>query len=230
VRWTSEPDEGQANALNKAFRGSSGEVIGWLNSDDAYADRRAVGWAVDAFVRDPSLEVVFGHALLVNESDSVLQVIWTPPLVRPLLGLMHYIFQPTLFFRRSAINGNSLVREDLHFVFDRDLVLRLVDTARFARIPRILAIDRHQRERKVETPEFKEEVAKHAGYPPRSMFRQGIVRTSKVAFRLRGAPEMALASRGVQPAIPLEWPPLTQRLRSQLLTPRHRMPFSTDNV
>jgi glycosyltransferase involved in cell wall biosynthesis len=230
VQWASAHDDGQANALNKAFRASSGEVIGWLNSDDAYADTRTVQWAVDAFLREPALAVVFGHALIVNESRVVLQVVWSPPLIRSLLGLTHYIFQPTLFFRRSAIGADSLVREDLQFVFDRDLVLRLVEGVRFARIPRVLAIDRHQHKRKVETPEFEAEVAQHAGYPPRTMTRQTIVRTAKAAIRLCGIPRMAMGSRGVRPAIPLEWPPLTRRLKLQLLTPRRRMPFSVEKM
>ena len=59
--------------MNKALELSRGSIVGWLNSDDAYADRRAVAWAVDAFERRPEVDVVFGHALLVNEDDLVLQ-------------------------------------------------------------------------------------------------------------------------------------------------------------
>src|SRR5688572_23602687 len=46
VRWVSEPDRGQSHALNKALAMSEGEIIGWLNADDAYADTRAVERAV----------------------------------------------------------------------------------------------------------------------------------------------------------------------------------------
>src|SRR5215212_4467984 len=35
VQWVSEPDRGQAHALNKAFAMSTGDIIGWINSDDA---------------------------------------------------------------------------------------------------------------------------------------------------------------------------------------------------
>jgi len=38
VTWESEPDRGQSHALNKAYSASSGEIIGWLNSDDAFWD------------------------------------------------------------------------------------------------------------------------------------------------------------------------------------------------
>ena len=49
VSWSSEPDRGQSHALNKAFARSSGEIIGWINSDDAYFDSEAVEYAVGIF-------------------------------------------------------------------------------------------------------------------------------------------------------------------------------------
>src|SRR5581483_921041 len=58
LRWCSEPDAGQSDALNKAFAASSGDVIGWVNSDDGYADRRALEWVVDEFRSDPSVDVI----------------------------------------------------------------------------------------------------------------------------------------------------------------------------
>ncbi len=36
LKWISEPDEGQSDALNKGFKKAEGDIIGWLNSDDVY--------------------------------------------------------------------------------------------------------------------------------------------------------------------------------------------------
>ena len=36
LKWISEPDEGQSDALNKGFKMAEGDILGWLNADDVY--------------------------------------------------------------------------------------------------------------------------------------------------------------------------------------------------
>ena len=93
LTWRSEPDSGQSHALNKAFALSTGEIIGWLNSDDAYFGPTVVEDAVRAFESDPGLAVVYGHALLVNAEGLVLQALWVPPFDATLLRLHDFIVQ-----------------------------------------------------------------------------------------------------------------------------------------
>jgi glycosyltransferase involved in cell wall biosynthesis len=62
VTWKSEPDRGQSHALNKALAASTGEIIGWINSDDAYYDVDAVAAVAQCFARHPEVDVVYGHA------------------------------------------------------------------------------------------------------------------------------------------------------------------------
>jgi len=151
VHWQSEPDRGQSHAINKAFARASGEITGWLNSDDAYFDRRAVEWAVGLFAKRPDVDVVYGHAALVNADGLILQAMWSPPFSYALLRSFNFIIQPTVFLRRRAIAGSALVDEGYESSMDRELWLRLGRQVRFARVPRILAIDRHQPGRKVYT-------------------------------------------------------------------------------
>lgn len=149
INWTSEPDKGQAHALNKAFAASSGEIIGWLNSDDGFWDADVVADVVDFFEQRPDVDVVFGHAAYVNEDGSLLHFFRMPPYRSgALLRRYNYIIQPAVFVRRRVIDS-MFVDESFHFAMDYELWLRLArQGAHLARIDRVLAIDRAQRDRK----------------------------------------------------------------------------------
>lgn len=146
-RWRSEPDTGQSDAINKAYRASHGDILGWLNSDDAYFRADAVAAAVELFRRRPEVAVVYGHAVLVDVAGSVLHTMWVPPYRRRLLRFHDFIVQPATFIRRSAL-GAAMVDEAFEYMMDYELWLRLARSHAFARLPKIVAIDRHHRGRK----------------------------------------------------------------------------------
>lgn len=150
VIWSSQPNRGQSNALNRAFAASRGDIIGWLNSDDAYFGPSVVADVVELFMRRPEVDVIYGHAALVNDEGLLLHLIWAPTFNAILLQRETFIIQPTAFIRRSALNG-SFVDESYDYSMDRELWLRLAPTCKFARLPKVLAIDRHQLSRKGET-------------------------------------------------------------------------------
>ena len=148
ARWRSEPDGGQSHALNKAFAAATGDVIGWLNSDDAYYGRHVLSTVVAEFERLPEVDVVYGHAALVNGSGLVLHALWVPPFNASLLRRTNFLIQPAVFVRRSAA-GDTLVDERFGYSVDREVWLRLLAAGcRFRRIDRVLAIDRHWTGRK----------------------------------------------------------------------------------
>ena len=66
--WVSEPDQGQSDALNKGFARSTGEILGWLNSDDIYMPG-AINQAVALFFKRPDKKIVFGDWLVIDEKD-----------------------------------------------------------------------------------------------------------------------------------------------------------------
>jgi glycosyltransferase involved in cell wall biosynthesis len=152
VRWSSEPDDGQADAVNKAFAASGGEIVGWVNSDDGLFSVDAVARVVAAFAEHPEAGVVYGDAALVDESGLILRhhrSRWPAgalPLVSP-------IVQPAAFFRRSVIQEDEFVlRVELHRFLDYELWLRLRSRGvRFVHLPAVLAVDRDHPQRKVRT-------------------------------------------------------------------------------
>lgn len=52
LRWVSEPDHGQAHAINKGWRGARGSILAYLNSNDVYLPG-AVAQAVAALDAHP---------------------------------------------------------------------------------------------------------------------------------------------------------------------------------
>lgn len=203
VVWKSEADTGQSDALNKALAASTGEIIGWINSDDAFYSVDAVEAVVQCFTRHPDVDVVYGHAALVNADGRILQMLWAPPFRPGLLRLYNFIVQPAAFIRRSAL-GATLVDETFHYAMDYELWLRLASARRIAKINHIIAVDRNYPERKsvartdlaeIDYTRLKRTYGTPNFSPPAAVRAQQ--RALKIAIRLMG---LSLAPR---PAAPL---------------------------
>ncbi|MCB0057960.1 MAG: glycosyltransferase [Caldilineaceae bacterium] len=122
--WISERDQGQSNALNKGFRIAGGEIIGWLNADDTY-NPQAVWEAVAYLKQHLEAIAVFGRCNVIDERDRVQYVLDAPPFSLAQDLLEHRVPQPATFMRRTALEQVGYLDEDLHYVMDRDLFLKL---------------------------------------------------------------------------------------------------------
>ena len=231
VHWVSEPDRGQSHALNKAFALSRGEVIGWLNSDDAYFAHDAVACAVNIFERRPEVDIVYGHAALVNADGLILHTMWVPPFNYRWLRRANFVIQPSTFIRRSAL-GDNVVDESFDYSMDRELWLRLGARSRFARADAILAIDRHQPNRKVYTrPDLARadelRLIDMYGIPPNS--RYAVPRKAmKAASRLLGMRLVPRADKGN--ACNARSDGVRNMMRRQIAMTRGSMPFDGAGV
>lgn len=143
LRWVSEPDRGQCDAINKGLRMTSGDVVGWLNSDDLYEPGalESVAGALRGGAR-----WCFGGCRIIDQDDREIRRAITRYKtaqarrhgLRRLLG-RNYISQPATFFRRDLIAQVGPVDEALHFSMDYDLWLRFARVAPPVFIPRPLA-------------------------------------------------------------------------------------------
>jgi glycosyltransferase involved in cell wall biosynthesis len=148
LRWISEKDRGQADAANKGFRASSGEIIGWLNSDDVYYPETLAAIAA-RFRANPEVDLVYGAANHIDEADQVIEAYPTEPWSMPRLSETCFLCQPAVFFRRSALERWGYLDDTLRYCMDYEYWLRLARAgARFFYEQRILAGSRLYSENK----------------------------------------------------------------------------------
>jgi len=126
IRWVSEPDQGPADAVNKAVARARGEVIGWLNSDDAYTPG-ALARAWQALRQHPDWVMVYGQGEHVDLHGASLGRYPTLPPGTPLTRWRDGcpICQPTAVFRRDAFLSMGGLDTTLRTAFDYEFWLRL---------------------------------------------------------------------------------------------------------
>ena len=140
--WVSEKDRGQADAINKGLRQSTGEIVAWLNSDDYYLPG-AIERANLAFEQNPQASLVFGDVLSVDAHSRVFNVQkFRSYDLRDLLSF-NIISQPGVFIRRSALDQVGLLDASYHCLLDHHLWLRLAHLAPIVYIPETLAAARY---------------------------------------------------------------------------------------
>ncbi|HEX5274856.1 MAG TPA: glycosyltransferase family 2 protein [Candidatus Rubrimentiphilum sp.] len=141
ARVHSAPDFGQAEAINRGLAEAQGEIVAFLNADDAYLPG-AVGQAVRAFAAHPGAAVVYGNAYHVAAGGEVVAAYPTQDFDRAALARTCYICQPAAFVRRQAFERVGAMNPSLHYVLDYDLWLRLAAIGPFVRIEPFLAKSR----------------------------------------------------------------------------------------
>lgn len=125
LRWFSGSDRGPAAAVNKAAAAATGEILGWLNADDLYAEG-AIAAAVTTLSGNRNLELVYGHADFIDESGQCMGPYPTKPPPTPPEAFAEgcFICQPTVFIRRHAWQELGGLDEKFQASFDFDLWVR----------------------------------------------------------------------------------------------------------
>jgi hypothetical protein len=139
--WSSGRDRGQADAINRGFRQTHGEVVGWLNSDDLLLPG-AVPAAVAQLEAHPELGLVYGDALTIDPAGRPLNFLRFPDWGLEDLAAFRVICQPAVWLRRAALEEAGLLDESYHFMLDHQLWLRLAAVAPLAHVPALWAAAR----------------------------------------------------------------------------------------
>jgi glycosyltransferase involved in cell wall biosynthesis len=137
--WTSEPDEGQTDAINKGFARAKGEIIAWLNSDDVYRPG-AIAEAVAFMQTHPDIGMVYGNADYIDGEGNIIG--WFPAAEtdykRLRRGYVH-IPQQAAFFRASVWRMVGPLDPSFYFAMDYDLWVRIASVSAIRYQPRTWA-------------------------------------------------------------------------------------------
>jgi glycosyltransferase involved in cell wall biosynthesis len=138
IRWKSEPDKGQADAVNKGFLETSGEVFAFLNADDTYRPG-ALATVGEAFRKNPHVGMVYGEAFFTNERGEILERYQTLPWDYDVLNQQCFICQPAAFLSREAFEHAGMLDASLQYSLDYDLWMRVGAENQVLKLPAYLA-------------------------------------------------------------------------------------------
>ena len=146
--WISEKDNGQTDALKKGFAKATGEIQGWLCSDDILLPNALQ--TVGEFFRDnPNIGAVYGDALWIDANGK-------PIRAKREMGFNQFVFlhdhnyipQPSMFWRKSLYEAVGGLDESFNLAMDSDLWARFSEKTEIAHIPQYLSCMRFYPEQK----------------------------------------------------------------------------------
>jgi glycosyltransferase involved in cell wall biosynthesis len=142
--WQRGADRGQVDVINRGLSTATGDIVTWLNSDDAFLPG-ALRRVAETFAADSSLGFVYGDALEIDENSRIL----TPNLFTEDCVAERYLYshnfmcQPTVFMRRAVPARVGPLREDLRWFMDYEWFSRFYKTGlKGTRLPHFLAANR----------------------------------------------------------------------------------------
>jgi glycosyltransferase involved in cell wall biosynthesis len=115
--WVSEGDAGQADAINKGFARATGEIMGWLNSDDLLLPR-ALERIARVFMAEPRTHVVCGHRKVVDENGDLRSDFYGEMPVPYVLRRASVIAQETCYWRRVVYERIGRLDPQFRFALD----------------------------------------------------------------------------------------------------------------
>jgi glycosyltransferase involved in cell wall biosynthesis len=127
IRCFSEPDRGIYDAMNKGLKAASGDVIGFLNSDDMFADREVLTRIAGVF-EDPQVDICFGDLVYVSFDNQRIVRYWKSRAFIPGDFARGWCpAHPTFYVRRRALEQAGLFDLDFPLAADNEFMMRYLE-------------------------------------------------------------------------------------------------------
>jgi len=140
ARVVSEPDQGIYDAMNKGLAQATGEVVGFLNSDDFYADETVLAKIANAF-EDPTVEACYADLVYVTQDNSRVVRYWkSKPFAKGDFARGWCPAHPTFYVRKSVIERLGLFDQSYKLAADVEFMMRYLERGqvRAVYIPHVL--------------------------------------------------------------------------------------------
>ncbi len=128
--WISEPDRGQAHAINKGLQRATGEWVAWQNSDDIfYSD--AFSQLAQMAAKKPDIDLIIGNMNLIDKDDVLLRDMkYVRPTYHSMLAEGMVLVNQAAFWKRDVHSQIGFLDEALDCAFDVEWFLRLLQHKR----------------------------------------------------------------------------------------------------
>jgi len=123
--WVSEPDNGQADAINKGFKMATGDLVAWQNSDDIYLPGAFMKIAKE-YKENPGYDVYFGNVYLIDRYDNIKKEMrFIPFSVEHLIFYDWNLSSQSILWKMEIFKEAGFLDESLPVAFDWDWFIRL---------------------------------------------------------------------------------------------------------
>lgn len=171
VRWISEPDRGQADAINKGLAMAGGDILAYLCADDLY-EPDALRHVCGAFAEDGGIDVVYADFYFLEGASGRKRRKSAARFSPDRLSRENPLGQPAVWWRRGIHGRFGGFDETLHYCLDHEYWLRLGTRVRWHYLPEALAVSRLHADAKT---------SRHLA----AMWRETAAMLTRDGFRLR---------------------------------------------
>jgi len=147
LSWSSEPDEGMYQAINKGLKKAKGDILCYLNTDDLY-----LPWTLEAvvgyFTRNQQVDLLYGDIIHLDDTKGTIELTFSPPFNLKWAIVTGGLYQPAVFWSRRAYERVGGLDETLQIGGDYEYWIRIAMLGSVKKVTEFLAVDRSHDNRK----------------------------------------------------------------------------------